>query len=263
MEVVGLGVEVLDRLGHDPRPRRNDELVIFERQAVREDNGLRRLVDPLDLPDDEDLFAELVEALVAPDERIEVVGRARNGRQAVELARTLAPDVLVMDIGMPLLNGLAAGQRLKQVVPRAKLIYVTMNEDADVASEALRGGASAYLLKSSAASELLKGIHEALRGGSYVTPQIKRAIMDSFVRSPKPRPAVKKLTARQTEVLQLLAEGRLMKEVGAVLGLTTRTVAFHKYRIMEALGVKTNAELIQFAVKNHVVASQISGFPTD
>jgi len=213
------------------------------------------------IADDHTMVVEAFRKLLEP--QYEIVATVADGRSLLEVAPKLRPDVIVIDIGMPLLNGLAAGQRLKQVVPRAKLIYVTMNEDADVASEALRGGASAYLLKSSAASELLKGIHEALRGGSYVTPQIKRAIMDSFVRSPKPRPAVKKLTARQTEVLQLLAEGRLMKEVGAVLGLTTRTVAFHKYRIMEALGVKTNAELIQFAVKNHVVASQMSGFPTD
>jgi DNA-binding NarL/FixJ family response regulator len=213
------------------------------------------------IADDHTMVVEAFRKLLEP--QYEIVATVADGRSLLEIAPKLRPDVIVIDIGMPLLNGLAAGQRLKQVVPRAKLIYVTMNEDADVASEALRGGASAYLLKSSAASELLKGIHEALRGGSYVTPQIKRAIMDSFVRSPKPRPAIKKLTARQTEVLQLLAEGRLMKEVGAVLGLTTRTVAFHKYRIMEALGVKTNAELIQFAVKNHVVTSQISGFPTD
>ena len=213
------------------------------------------------IADDHTMVVEAFRKLLEP--QYEIVATVADGRSLLEVAPKLRPDVIVIDIGMPLLNGLAAGQRLKQVVPRAKLIYVTMNEDADVASEALRGGASAYLLKSSAASELLKGIHEALRGGSYVTPQIKRAIMDSFVRSPKPRPAVKKLTARQTEVLQLLAEGRLMKEVGAVLGLTTRTVAFHKYRIMEALGVKTNAELIQFAVKNHVVASQMSGLPTD
>jgi DNA-binding NarL/FixJ family response regulator len=213
------------------------------------------------IADDHTMVVEAFRKLLEP--QYEIVATVADGRSLLEIAPKVRPDVIVIDIGMPLLNGLAAGQRLKQVVPRAKLIYVTMNEDADVASEALRGGASAYLLKSSAASELLKGIHEALRGGSYVTPQIKRAIMDSFVRSPKPRPAIKKLTARQTEVLQLLAEGRLMKEVGAVLGLTTRTVAFHKYRIMEALGVKTNAELIQFAVKNHVVASQISGFPTD
>ena len=203
------------------------------------------------IADDHTMVVEAFRKLLEP--QYEIVATAADGRSLLEIAPKLRPDVIVIDIGMPLLNGLAAGQRLKQLVPRTKLIYVTMNEDADVASEALRSGASAYLLKSSAASELLKGIHEALRGGSYVTPQIKRAIMDSFIRSPKPRPAVKKLTARQTEVLQLLAEGRLMKEVGAVLGLTTRTVAFHKYRIMEALGIKSNAELIQFAVKNHVV----------
>src|SRR5262249_50265302 len=109
------------------------------------------------------------------------------------------------------------------------------------------------LVKKLTGAEVPQGIQEALESWSYVTPQIKRALMESFIRSPHPKVKAKKLTARQMEVLQLLAEGRLMKEVGTVLGLTPRTVAFHKYRIMEALGVKTNAELIQFAVKNHFV----------
>ena len=203
------------------------------------------------IADDHTMIVEAFRKLLEP--QYQVVATVSDGRALLDLAPKLRPDVIVVDIGMPLLNGLAAGQRLKQIMPRTKLIYVTMNQDADVASEALHTGASAYLLKSSAASELLQGIHEALKGGSYVTPQIKRALMESFIRSPHPKLKTKKLTARQMEVLQLLAEGRLMKEVGTVLGLTPRTVAFHKYRIMEAIGVKTNAELIQFAVKNHFV----------
>src|SRR5215472_4890687 len=172
------------------------------------------------------------------------------------MALELNPDVVVLDGGMPVLNGLSAGQQLKQKLRKVKLIYVTMNDDPDLASEALRTGASAYLLKSSTASELLKSVQEVLRGGTYVTPRIKRLMDEAFVRSSKPKGPEKKLTPRQTEVLQLLAEGKTMKEVGAVLSLTARTVAFHKYRIMEALNVKTNAELVQFAVRNHVVASQ-------
>jgi DNA-binding NarL/FixJ family response regulator len=204
------------------------------------------------IADDHTMIVEAFRKLLEP--QYLVIGTVPDGRELLEVAPKLRPDVIVVDIGMPLLNGLAAGQRLKQIMPRVKLIYVTMNQDPDVASEALDSGASAYLLKSSAASELLQGIHEALRGGIYVTPLIKRALTESFVRCPHPKSKANKLTERQLEVLQLLAEGRLMKEVGAVLGLTPRTIAFHKYRIMEALGVKTNAELIQFAVKNHVVA---------
>jgi DNA-binding NarL/FixJ family response regulator len=185
----------------------------------------------------------------------EIVGTVTDGLALLEKAPALKPDVVIVDIGMPLLNGLAAGQRLKQVIPKIKIIYVTMNEDGDLASEALRAGASAYLLKSCAGSELLKALHATLRGGSYVTPLIKHAMEESFIRSPVPRGPDKKLTPRQVEVLQLLAEGRLMKEVAALLGLTPRTVAFHKYRIMETFGIHSNAELIRFAVKNHVLPS--------
>jgi DNA-binding NarL/FixJ family response regulator len=205
------------------------------------------------IADDHTMIVEAFRGLLEP--QYEVIATVRDGRELLDVAPKVRPDVIVIDIGMPLLNGLAAGQRLKQTMPRVKLIYVTMNQDPDIASEALNSGASAYLLKSSAASELLHGIHEALKGGIYVTPLIKRALTESFIRCPHPKMKAKKLTGRQIEVLQLLAEGRLMKEVGAVLGLTPRTIAFHKYRIMEAIGVKTNAELIQFAVKNHFVAA--------
>ncbi|HEV7551898.1 MAG TPA: response regulator transcription factor [Candidatus Angelobacter sp.] len=184
-----------------------------------------------------------------------IVGTVTDGLALLERAPELRPDVVIIDIGMPRLNGLAAGQRLKQIMPRSKIIYVTMNEDGDLASEALRSGASAYLLKSCAGSELLKALHEALRGGTYVTPLIKQAMEESFIRSPTPKGPDKKLTPRQVEVLQLLAEGRLMKEVAAVLGLTPRTIAFHKYRIMETFRIHSNAELIRFAVKNHILPS--------
>src|SRR5215469_16930311 len=204
------------------------------------------------LADDHAMIAEAFRHLL--ESQYHVVATVNDGRALIETALELKPDVVVVDVGMPLLNGLSAGQQLKQRLRRVKLIYVTMNEDPDVAAEALRTGASAYLLKSSAASELLKGIHEVLRGGTYVTPKIKRLIEESFIRSNKPKTAEKKLTQRQIEVLQLLAEGKTMKEVGSVLSLTARTVAFHKYRIMEVLNFKSNAELVQFAVKNNFVA---------
>lgn len=196
-----------------------------------------------------DAFQKLLEP------HYEIVDTVSDGRTLLEKAPDLKPDVIVIDIGMPCLNGLAAGKRLRQLIPKTKIIYITMNEDGDLASEAIRGGASGYLLKSSAGSELLKAIHLALRGGSYVTPLIKQAMEESFIRSPVPKSSTKKLTPRQIEVLQLLAEGRLMKEVAAILGLTPRTVAFHKYRIMETLGLHSNAELIRFAITHHVLRS--------
>lgn len=205
------------------------------------------------IADDHTMIVDAFRKLLEP--HYDIIATVSDGRALLEIAPELKPNVIIVDIGMPCLNGLAAGQRLRQLIPKTKIIYVTMNEDGDLATEALRGGAAGYLLKSSAGSELLKAIHLALRGSSYVTPLIKQAMEESFIRSPVPKSAAKKLTPRQVEVLQLLAEGRLMKEVAAILGLTPRTVAFHKYRIMETLGVHSNAELIRFAVTHHVLRS--------
>ncbi len=205
------------------------------------------------LADDHTMIAEAFRNLLEP--QYQVVATVHDGRSLVEKALQMQPDIVVIDIGMPLLNGLSAGQQLKQKLRKVKLIYLTMNDDPDLAAEALRTGGSAYLLKSSVASELLKSIHEVLRGGTYVTPKIKKGIEESFIRSNRPKIAEKKLTPRQVEVLQLLAEGKSMKEVGSVLSLTARTVALHKYRIMEMLNVRSNAELIQYAVRNSLVSS--------
>ena len=205
------------------------------------------------LADDHTMIAEAFRNLLEP--QYHVVATVHDGRSLVDKALQMQPDIVVVDVGMPLLNGLSAGQQLKQKLRKVKLIYLTMNDDPDLAAEALRTGGSAYLLKSSAASELLKSIHEVLRGGTYVTPKIKKGIEESFIRSNRPKVAEKKLTPRQVEVLQLLAEGKSMKEVGSVLSLTARTVAFHKYRIMEVLNVRSNAELIQYAVRNSLVSS--------
>ncbi len=204
------------------------------------------------LADDHAMIAEAFRNLLEP--QYAVVATVHDGRTLLETALQVKPDIVVIDVGMPVLNGLAAGQQLKQKLRRVKLIYLTMNEDPDLAAEALRTGASAYLLKSSAASELLKSIHEVLRGGTYVTPKVKKGIEESFIRSNRPKVAEKKLTPRQVEVLQLLAEGKSMKEVGSVLSLTARTVAFHKYRIMEVLNVRSNAELIQYAIRNSLIS---------
>jgi len=200
------------------------------------------------IAEDHTMIADAFRKLLEP--YYDVVGTVSDGLALLDKAIELKPEVIIADIGMPLLNGLAAGQRIKKKIPKTKIVFVTMNEDGDLASEALRSGASAYLLKSSAGAELLEAVHETLRGRKYVTPLIRRAIQEAFIRSPTPKAATKKLTIRQIEVLQLLAEGHLMKEAAAILGLKPRTVAFHKYRIMETLGIHSNAELIRFAVEN-------------
>jgi DNA-binding NarL/FixJ family response regulator len=202
------------------------------------------------LADDHALLLGAIEKLLAAD--CDVVGQAADGRALVEAAERLKPDVVVLDVSMPLLNGLEAGRQIKQKLRDIKLVFVTMNEDPDVAAEAFRSGASGYLLKRSAAAELLTAIHEVTHGRSYVTPLITDGLMQSLMEPEAPEHR-RELTPRQREVLQLLAEGKSMKEVAAVLNMTPRTVAFHKYRIMEQLNVKTTAELVQYAVKNHMV----------
>jgi DNA-binding NarL/FixJ family response regulator len=204
------------------------------------------------LADDHTILVEAFRKLLEPT--CEVVATVADGHALLEVAPKLKPDVIVLDIAMPLLNGLDAGRQVKESVPGVKLIFLTMNEDPDLAVEALRMGASGYLLKKSAASELFKAIQAALKGKSYVTPQIAKGMETSFIRDPEGNKHFQ-LTPRQRQVVQLLAEGKSMKEAADVLNVATRTIAFHKYRIMEDLKLKTTADLIQFAMKNHIVVS--------
>ena len=203
------------------------------------------------LADDHTLFLEALRRLLEPE--YEVVGPVNDGRAALTAARKLKPDVVVLDIGMPLLNGLDAARQFHATSPAPKLIFLTMNPDPDVAREALRLGASGYLLKTSAASELGKAIRQALRGLKYVTPSVEKGLEELFIENPRGKKRRDVLSSREREVLQLLAEGRLMKEVGDILHLTPRTIAYHKYKMMATLRVKTTAELIQYAVKNKLV----------
>ena len=203
------------------------------------------------LADDHTMLVEAFRKLL--ESQCEVVGTASDGRVLLETAQRLKPDVIIVDIAMPLMNGLEAGLRLKELMPTTKLIFLTMNEDSDLAVEAMRCGASGYLLKSSAASELMQAIQMALKGKSYITPQIARGMQKAFINDPRPKNRIKTLTPRQREVVQLLAEGKSMKEVASVLNVTPRTVAFHKYRVMEELSLKTTAELIQFAIKSRIL----------
>jgi len=202
------------------------------------------------LADDHVLVAEAFKKLLEPE--CEVVGIAVDGRALLREAPALNPDVVLLDLNMPLLNGFDAGEQLKQALPKVKIIVLTMNEDAEIAAETLGKWASGYLLKKSAGSELLKAVQEVLRDEKYVTPAVQKALellspRESTGEGPR------SLTPRQREVLQLLAEGHTMKEAAAILHVATRTVAFHKYRIMQDFGLSNNSELLRFAIKQRVV----------
>lgn len=203
------------------------------------------------LADDHTLVTEALQQLIAP--HFDVVATVANGRALLESAISLKPDVIVVDVAMPLLNGLDACRQLTEKMPGVKLVLLTMNEDPELAVEAVNIGVHGYVLKKSAASELLQAIQAALRGKSYITPQIARGMQESFILNPRGRSHPRTLTLRQREVVQLLAEGNSMKQVASVLKIAPRTVAFHKYRIMQELGLKTNADLVQFAVKDRIV----------
>jgi len=185
----------------------------------------------------------------------EVVGTFTDGRTLVNGAIELKPDVVVLDLGMPKMNGLTAGQLLKEALPKVKLVFLTMNLDADVAAEAFHIGASGYVVKNSAAADLLVALGQVLRGQSYISPLITKDMETPFNHNIERKGNPNHLTLRQKEVLQLLVEGCSMKEVAYMLDVTPRTVAFHKYGMMKHLRLRSNAELIQFAVKHSLVAA--------
>jgi DNA-binding NarL/FixJ family response regulator len=206
------------------------------------------------IADDHTLVAELCKRLLETE--FDVVGVVGDGRALLRSAVELKPNVIVLDIAMPVLNGLDAGRQLKEMFPAVKLVYLTMNTDIEVAAKAFEHGASGYLLKTCAAAEMVLAVREVLRCKSYISQSLSRDAIDCLRwQNKKLVQEDERLTDRQREVLQLLAEGKVMKEVGAVLNMSTRTVAYHKYRMMEVLGAKSNAELVKYAVRNHMVAA--------
>ncbi len=205
------------------------------------------------LGDDHTIVLEGLRRLLDP--QFEIVGTVGDGRALVAAARELRPDVIVADISMPLLNGIEAARQLQKTETRAKIIFLTMHPDATYAAEAFRAGASAYVLKSSAASELVTAIQEALKGRVYVTPLVAKEVLHTLMEgSPENEKPAHQLTSRQREVLQLVAEGRSTKEIAGILQVSPRTIEFHKYRIMEELGLRTTAELTQYAIKHGIVS---------
>src|SRR6516165_1081144 len=203
------------------------------------------------LADDHAMICDGFRKLLEPE--YEVVGTAGDGRALLKAAEELKPDVVLVDIGMPLLNGLDAARQLKKQMPRLKLIFLTMNPDSDLASEALRIGASGYLLKNSQGEELMKAVRTIVSGMSYVTPQVRQAMEERFIEHPKAMLRPQHLTPRHREILQMLAEGRSPKEIASILDITVRTVRFHKYEIMKELRVTSNSELVQYAIKHSLI----------
>lgn len=211
------------------------------------------------LADDHQMLAEALKSVVEP--RCEVVGTVSDGRALLEAATRLQPDIVVLDIGMPQLNGLDAGRQLKQALPNTKLIFMTMLEDPYLVGEAYRAGASAFLLKEAAVSELTEAIDRVLKGGTYTTPSAAEGLTNISLRDPKNREHAPQPTSRQREVIQLLAEGHSMKQVAAELKITTRTVAGHKYAVMELLQLKTNADLVQYAIEHGIISLHRTSLP--
>jgi len=198
-------------------------------------------------------MAEVCQRILQPE--FDVVGTVGNGRELLRAAVKLEPDLVLLDIGMPVLNGLDAGKQLKALLPAVKLVYLTMITDPEVALEAFDRGASGFLLKTCVADEVVSAVREALRGNTFLSPDLKEKVTRLRRRQEKTVREGNRLTERQREVLQLLAEGKVMKEIGDVLDVSTKTVAFHKYRIMEVLGAKSNAELVRYAIRNHILVA--------
>ena len=203
------------------------------------------------LADDHTMVVEGLKKLLEPE--FDIVGVASDGRELLQLAPQTRPDIVLLDLGMPNLNGFDAGQQLKKLLPATKIVVVTMTEDGELANAALRDWASGYVGKSSCRTELLKAITAVMSGKQYIGRRVANRMAERFIRDLR-MPQARDLTYRQREVLQLLAEGRSMKQAAAELNVSTRTIAFHKYRIMEEHGLRSNSDLLRFAFRQHVVA---------
>ena len=206
------------------------------------------------IADDHTFVADVCKKLLEPE--FDVVATVNNGRALVRIAATLKPQLIIVDAGMPLLNGLDAACQVRELLGSVKFVFLTMNTDPALAAEAFRRGASGYVLKSCSASDLILAVREVLNGKFYLSPAIAKETVDVSLRQDKASvDEGQQLSERQREVLQLVSEGKSMKEVARVLNLATSTVAFHKLRIREILHAKNHADLVQYAVKNHLISA--------
>lgn len=200
------------------------------------------------LADDHKIVLDGLKGLLAAD--FELCGTAADGLELVEKAKATQPDVIVADISMPLLNGIDAVRKLREAGVESKVVFLTMHPDVSYLSRALEAGASGYVLKHAAADELVQAIQDAMRGRRFISPQLRGASVEELLDETKRQSKqAMELTPRQREVLQLLAEGKSAKEIGGLLDISARTVETHKYKMMDDLGVKTTAQLVQHAVK--------------
>jgi len=204
------------------------------------------------LADDHKIVLEGLRSLLQSE--FDIVGEVEDGRTLVAEAERLRPELVVADISMPNLNGIDAARRIKKIDERIRIVFLTMHADVTYAAGAFEAGASGFVLKHSAPRELISAMREAMRGQTYVTPMIAGDLIGAFQNGTPLKGELKAaLSPRQREVLQLIAEGKSIKEVAATLKISIRTVEFHKYRIMEQLNIKTNAELVQYAVKHDII----------
>jgi len=204
------------------------------------------------LADDHKIVIEGLKNLLRDE--FEIVGSVEDGRALVEKASKLYPDVIVADISMPQLNGIEAARQIKKIDKNIKIVFLTMHPDATYAANAFEAGASGFVLKHSASAELIRAIHEAIKGRTYVTPLVAGDLIRSYQEGDSPEKKMfKKLSPRQREILQLLAEGKSAKEIASILNISTRTVEFHKYKMMEQLNIKTSTELLQYAIKHGLI----------
>lgn len=209
------------------------------------------------LADDHGLVLAGLRRLV--EDSCEVVGTVEDGRSLIEAAQRLEPDLILLDIAMPLLNGIDAARQIRKLCPNTKLIFLTMQTSPTYATEAFQAGASGYLLKRSAPMELPLAIEAALRGQHYITPAIAKPVLERALRADDPStPSIKvDLTPRQREVLQLIGEGKATKEIAALLNISVKTVEFHKARLMEELGFHSTAELMRYAITQGLANSEL------
>lgn len=201
------------------------------------------------LADDHMLVIDGLRRILEPE--CEVVGVVEDGRSLLAAAERLQPDIILLDISMPLLNGVEAARKLRKTVPAAKLIFVTMHADATYVNGAFRAGASGYVLKRCASMELVSAIQEVLKGHTYITPLVRRDILGDAPGSPLwPGEASGELTERQREIVQLVAEGHPVKDIARILNISAKTVAFHKANVMQRLGLHSTAELTKYALEH-------------
>jgi DNA-binding NarL/FixJ family response regulator len=206
------------------------------------------------LADDHTMFLEAIQKVLEPE--FDLVGQVADGRALLDAAVRLRPDVILMNLSMPLLNGIDVARELSRIIPHSRLVFLSMHADPTYVTEAFRAGASAYVLKRSASTELIQAVRTVLRDQYYVSPLLAKDFLDPLLQQPGQAPVPRSdLTVRQRKVLQLVAEGRSLKEIAAILNVSVKTVEFHKSRIMKQLGMHTTAELTKYAIAHGLISA--------